>query len=584
MRARHNGLPSGRRHRRVFRRGLFGLFLCVALWTAWCVHLGLSAKRHLEAARRQLSTISGPESLKAILDGDRTALRSAQHDLSRARQEVGSGWLTPAAMLPFIGRQVTSVRAMTVTAARIVDEANLASASLAPAARADMSRLELVRALRRDVARLADVVDRADLGPSTRLIAPLARARAELAAQVVKLREPVDRTNRAMPGLEQMLTGPTRLLLVAANNAQMGAGSGLPLAVATLDIKDGHMAVGAFTWSTYLNVPPGSVTLLPELASLWSFATPQDAINRAMISPRFPQTAALLADEYRAATQVSSDGVLMVDIIGLQKIVAAQGARRDPAALSADRIIPELMHDQYLVDDPTQPYNHRDREVRLAEVASSAISELLDERADTSSLLRALMDAFAGRHVLLWSNRPDQQASFEALGADGALQPDSLAVSLQNEASNKLDWFIRMKSTISFGPAPDGRRGVSVTVSISNQVPDGEPHYVAGPTQPRIAYGDYVGYLTLHVPNTATDLRMTDNAPVIVSGRDGPTGVIGRLVLVPRNTSASVTFTFTLPSSQSGFRVEPSARYPPIEWTAPGTTWPDERQRWISLG
>jgi Protein of unknown function (DUF4012) len=583
MRARRSDRPPGRRHRRMFRRGFFGLLLCIALWTAWCVHLGLSAKSHLEAARRQLTAISGPESLKTVLNGDRTALRSAQDHLSRARKDVGSGWLTPAAMLPVIGRQVVSVRAMTGTASQIVDEANRASESLTPAARATMTRLELVRAVRKDVASLADVVDRADLGPSTRLLAPLARARADLAAQVVKLREPLDRTNRAMPGLEQMLTGPTRLLLVAANNAQMGAGSGLPLAVATLDIQDGRMTVGAFAWSTYLNVPPGSVTLSPELASLWSFATPQDSINRAMVSPRFPQTAALLADQYRAATQVSSDGVLMIDIVGLQKIVAAQGARRNPAALSADRIIPELMHDQYLVDDPTQPYDHREREVRLAGVASSAISEILDERADTSSLVRALMDAFAGRHVMLWSNKPGQQASFEALGADGALTPDSLAVSLQNEASNKLDWFVRMKSVISSEPAPDGRR-VSVTVSISDQVPDGEPHYVAGPTQPRIAYGDYVGYLTLHVPNTATDLRIIGSSPVIVSGRDGPTSVIGRLVVVPRNTSASVTFTFTLPSSQSGFRVEPSARYPPIEWTAGGTTWLDERQRWIALG
>jgi Protein of unknown function (DUF4012) len=353
--------------------------------------------------------------------------------------------------------------------------------------------------------------------------------------------------------------------------------------VATLDIQDGHMTVGAFTWSTFLNVPPGSVSLSPELSALWSFVAPQDALNRTMVTPRFPQTAALLAEEYRAATHISSDGVLMIDIIGLQKIVAAQGQPRDPAALTADRIIPELMHDQYLVDDPTLPYDHGVREARLSEVARSAISELLDERADTSKLVRALMDAFAGRHVLLWSRSIDQQTAFNALGADGSLEADSLAVSLQNEASNKLDWFVRMTSTISSEPGPDGGRLVSVTVSISNQVPDGEPHYVAGPTQPRIAYGDYVGYLTLHVPGLATDLRIADKAPVIVAGQDGPTSVIGRLVLVPRNTATSVIFTFALPSTQSRFRVESSARYPPIEWTSGGLTWPDDRPHLISI-
>ena len=547
------------------------------------MHLGLSARAHLLAARGQMRALSGPDALKAIMDGDRTALRAAQAELRQAKRDIMSPSLSVLRSFPIVGRQVQSAQAMTLTVGHLLDTAVVATDELAPEARQGQSRVALVQAVYRNTVRLATTLRDSDLGPATDLLPPLASARAELSAQILRLQAPLDRANAALPGLEQLLIGPTHMLLVAANNSQMAAGSGLPLAVARLDIADGEMEVGTFRWSSDLLVPLGAVSLSPELDRLWGFATPQDAINRSMISPQFSLTAPLLADQYRAVTGLSADGIAMIDIVGLQKLVAIGGRPADPAALPADRVIPELMHDQYVGADPTLTVASKDRQARLALVTKSIVADLLDPNLNIAGASRALMEAIGGRHVMMWSSHPSQQAAFVALGAAGSLSPDSVFVSLQNESSNKLDWFMRTKSAVTVGADSAGGRVVTVAVTIWSEVPDGQPRYVTGSALRTVEYGDYVGYLTLHVPGNAAGLRIEDSSPVIVSGHDGPSQVIGRLVLVPRNTTTTVTFTFTLPSTNGVMRVEPSARYPSITWTDGSATWMDDKAHLVPL-
>jgi hypothetical protein len=140
-----------------------------------------------------------------------------------------------------------------------------------------------------------------------------------------------------------------------------------------------------------------------------------------------------------------------------------------------------------------------------------------------------------------------------------------------------------MASKVSVGPVANNERQIDVEVTVSSQVPDGLPRYVAGPAVPVAEYGDYIGYFTLNVPGAATKMHLGDASPVIVAGPDGPTRTIGQLLIVKRNTSRVVTFSFTLPADFPVLRIEPSGRYPAVGWTSGSQSWTDDRVKTILL-
>jgi Protein of unknown function (DUF4012) len=573
--------PPMRKHR---GRWLFlGAGLLLLGWVGWCARLVTSAKSDLQFAQSELKSLTDKDALKSLLDGDRQRLLEAQARLHSAKSSLGSPFLSVAKPLPFLGRQISSARALTGTASGVLDASVETSGELTPDKRSGMTRIQLLDALGAGTKRMTTAIDKGDLGPASGLLVSLSNGRADLARELLKLRKPLDRMNVAVPGLRQMIVGPTKLLVVAANNAQMAAGSGLPLAVTTADIVDGRITVGTFESTGSIRVPDGAVQLIPELQQLWAFATPQDNMIRAVVTPRFEASAEILAAQYAAATKTQVDGVFLIDIVGLQRLVAIGGASADPNAIAADKVIDELMRTQYLSLDDSKPDTFVQRQERLGQVARAAVTDLLNPNLSAIDLGRALSDSAAGRHILLWSRIPDQQLAMRALRVDGALAANSVSVSLLNAGANKLDWYTKLASKVTVGPVANNKRQIDVEVTVSSQVPDGLPRYVAGPGIPAAEYGDYIGYFTINAPVSASDLHLGDASPVIVAGPDGPTRTIGQLLVLKRNTTRIVTFSFTLPADFAALRIEPSGRYPAIDWVSGTQTWADDRAKTILL-
>jgi hypothetical protein len=572
--------PRSRR-RAFYILGLTALALLG--WAARCAQLSRTVYRELRVAQAHLGLLRNNDAVHSLLSGESSDLAVAQASLHHARTHLRSPLFWPLRAIPMANRQFDSALALTGTTSTIVDLAIDTGRVLSPTSRASLDRAQLLTELTSLSSRLGVVLHHPRLGPSTLLVSPLDRARAQLAAQIEQLRPTIDRANATLPGLTSLANGPRRYLVVAANNAEMAAGAGLPLAVATVDINHGTPAFSDWKWSGDLPIPGDGVPMTAELASLWSFASPNGDLRRALVSPRFVTTAPLLAAEYEAATGTKVDGVVLIDIVGLQKIVAAGGKTDDGISLPATQIIPELLHDQYIAIDGTLLGSHQQREERLSGQAAQAAALLLAPTTDWLKLARGLADAVAGRHVLMWSASTDEQQAFAALGADGELTEHSVMVNLQNVASNKLDWFARVSSSLSVERLANGDRHVTVQVTIANNVPDGEPAYVAGPSSAARRYGQYVGYLTLHVPGAATDIHLGSASPVIVSGADGPTRLIGQIVAIEKNRTYQVTFHFTLPAETTELRIEPSARFPSVPWTSGDDQWIDDRSHRVLL-
>ena len=124
---------------------------------------------------------------------------------------------------------------------------------------------------------------------------------------------------------------------------------------------------------------------------------------------------------------------------------------------------------------------------------------------------------------------------------------------------------------------------MQVQVTLANTTPGGLPRYVAGPySGTDLAEGEYLGLLSLTVPQGAGN-PVVDGAELVAAGDDGPTRIIVSNVRIPRNQTAVVTVGFDLPAGWTSVEILPSARVPPMEWTAGDATWTDKKPRLVEL-
>ena len=146
-----------------------------------------------------------------------------------------------------------------------------------------------------------------------------------------------------------LLQGPSQLLLLAANNAEMRDGSGMFLSATQVDISDGVVKIGTVSDTADLVLGPGLVPLTGGYASVWGpYLADREWRNLGM-SARFDETAAMAAQMWKARTGNDVSGVMTLDIGGLQMLLVGTGpvdaAGRE---VTADNVVQLLMHDQYL--------------------------------------------------------------------------------------------------------------------------------------------------------------------------------------------------------------------------------------------
>src|SRR5439155_10126956 len=92
--------------------------------------------------------------------------------------------------------------------------------------------------------------------------------------------------------LADLLRGPRHYLLLAANNAEMRAGSGTFLSAGSLDFTDGQIHLGEMTPTAELP-PADGVPITGDSNALWGWTQPTREWRNLGMSPRFDQTAAL---------------------------------------------------------------------------------------------------------------------------------------------------------------------------------------------------------------------------------------------------------------------------------------------------
>jgi Protein of unknown function (DUF4012) len=574
-----------RRPRRSRRRRIIGVI--VALFVLWVVLSGLTvllAARHVQQGADQVQTARGTLSADGLLSGaPLNPLREAEASFSSAHSLLSSPLLWPVDVLPVVGRQLRSVQDLSTAAGQVsrtgVATVNQSRALLKLPHTAGPDRIKTLQRLARLASTTHTALNSVDLGPSNALIGPLARQRTKFATELSQVQTTLARTSAAVSAAVTILKGPQNYLLLAANNAEMRSGSGDFLEAGVIDTSNGNLHLSGMQPTPNLLLPEGAVPVKGDLEARWGFLEPGVDWRNLGLTPQFDVNGALAARMWKANTGQQVDGVMALDVTGLQELLTVTG----PVTLPGGTVVTSKTVDQLLLhDEYATASDNTTRVNELGTLATAVMHSLETEPLGLHATVDALASATAGRHLMLWSADPATEKVWRTTGVSGELHGDSLVSDVINRGGNKLDQYLSVGNTLTLTPQ-NGRTEATLTVTLANHTPGGQVAYIAGP-YPGLGttYGQYLGIVTVNLPDDVSDLSLGTGEQAVVDGPEGPSLVVGVNVSILAGATQTVTFHFSLPQEHGQLTVVPSTRIPPETWNAGGTTFTDEKSHVVT--
>ncbi len=557
---------------------VWGGFLAARSWSAYQHdRRGLA---HLEQVRTDLSPgqLTSPGSVQ-LLD-------AAQAEFAQAQSDLSSPLFAPVTIVPVIGRQFRSVRSLS-TAAGTVSSVGATFLSqvhgiLDQPNGAGPQRVASLRQLSAIAASARSQLNHVDTGPSQALVSPLASKHNEFVRQLDEARSRLTSAAAVSTAVASILDGPQTYVVLAANNAEMRAGSGTFLDVGVATTSAGSVQVGDMGPSGDRTLPAGAVVATGDFERNWGWLNPTLDMRNLGWTPQFNVTAPLAAAMWTKLTGQPVNGVISFDVAGLRQLLEATGpVQAGGQTVTADNVEQFLLHDQYagLTDTST---GDSDRQDALGSLTGTVLNQLQGQSTDIRALATAVSSAVAGRHFMVWSRDPVDQAAWVVSGVSGSLTPRSVDVSVVNLGGNKLDQYLPVHVTVTTAPAGSDT-SVTLTTKLSNITPPGQSQFIAGPFPGEpVSYAGYRGLVAANLPGAASDVSMTGAGPLAVRGAEGPTWVLAAPVTIPQGTSSTVVIRFRMPGRHGSMTLVPSARIPAEQWTSGGTTFDDSSATTIS--
>jgi hypothetical protein len=552
----------------------------VVAWAALVAVKTWSAYRHDQAGLASLEQVKAhltPGQLTS--SGSVHLLDAAQSEFKSAQSDLSSPLITPMTIVPVLGRQVRSVRALSAAAGTVsaVGSEFLSQVHgvLDEPHTAGPERVTSLRQLATIAASAERQLAGIDTGPSSALVAPLARKRNEFVTQLDDARLKLARAAGVSAAVATILQGPQTYVVLASNNAEMRSGSGAFLEVGSATTANGSVQLGDLSPSGDRTLPVGAVPVTGEFERNWGWLHPSLDMRNLGWTPQFNVTAPLAAAMWTKLTGQPVDGVLSLDVAGLRQLLEATGpVEADGQTVTADTVEQYLLHDQYvgLTDDATGDGSRQDA---LGSLTGAILSQLQGQNLDIKALSTAVSSAVAGRHLMVWSKNPADQAAWVVSGVSGSLTPRSVDVSVINLGGNKLDQYLPVHVAVTTAPS-GADTTVTLTTRMDNTTPAGQSQFIAGPSPGEpVAYGGYRGLISANLPGLASKISMTGAGPLAVKGPEGPTWAVAAPLTIPQGASSTVVIRFTMPGRHGSMTLVPSARIPAEQWTTGGASFDD---------
>lgn len=463
------------------------------------------------ASRSDLSTASttGQGAVAALDSGDYelagSLFAASSENFERVDDRLSSWWTVPSRLVPVLAQNVRAGSTLTGAAATTTATASTALAEIDPASlrvsggaidigaiRAVEEPLQQVQGAFNELAAAVDDVD------SPWLVGPVRRelddVDDEFVAQGPRLDNVVDAV-RLLPGLLGEDATRTYLVLFTTPAEARGLG-GFAGSYTTVEISDGELDVRDVGRIEDLNrdtIGADCSACADELLARYgryglttgpNGGTGNATWSNLTMSAHFPHVAEAADLLFPQATGVDIDGVIVMDPYVVQQFVEYGGPIDVPAfgrEVQPDEVADFILREQYDRAD--------DREVRLDALdalgAGALTAVLAGELPEPVIILGDLAELVAERRLLMWTDRPDEQALFDTIGLLGSL-PDldptagGFSVSVTNASGSKIDVFLEREVSVDI-IEEDGHRLLRADVTLVNAAPaDGLPAYVIG--------------------------------------------------------------------------------------------------------
>ena len=493
------------RRRKYIRYVVLGLIALAIILLVWTAIAALAARGRLNSARADL------ESLRSSKTIDREGVEARlARDLDRVRD--ARGWLHQigpriVGAVPIAGRSIVAERVVADAATEAV-AAGLAAArgtdNLGEAGRIDLAQLETTRAdLLHHAERLREPLQR--LSNLNTQLTPGFVGHGVKSAQdaLIGLDDDLVRGADLASALHGVLggNGPRKVLVALENNAELRGTGGLISTFAIGTTTDGHLNLGRFRDVEEFSTSPGSAVKVPAppdyTAHYGPYLANTSLWKNVNLDPDAPTSSKVLAEIAGLTAKFEPDVVVLLDVPAMADIIGVTG----PITLDTGRRLnSEQLTKALLVDAYGGVANTREaqneRRHRLEDAATRSVNRLTGARASLK-LVRTLAHLAAGRHITLWSAKPDEQASLVSAGVGGSVSPGDHDIALitvsnlgdsfikpgRSGSGNKLDYYAKRALDVKVTIRREVAHVVQ-TLTLRNEAPTGLRDYVAGPTNP----------------------------------------------------------------------------------------------------
>jgi hypothetical protein len=309
-------------------------------------------------------------------------------------------------------------------------------------------------------------------------------ARAALQAQTSDLSGLLDHTALAARLAPSMMgaDGPRSYFMGFQTNAEARGTGGLLGGFGILRFDNGSATVETLGRNNELNKPFTPIDLGREFTAQYGFDDPTTDFRNSNLSSHFPYAAQIWKSMWEQQSGTQVDGVISIDPIALSYILGAEGpvTMPDGETITKDNVV-ELTESTAYIRFAT---DNNARKAYLQSVASEVVHKLTGQLDSPRQLLDALGKSVGEGRIAVWSSHPDEQKLIEETPLAHVVPDDPApyaGVVINNLGGNKLDYYLTRQIEYSAGACDSRTRTSTVTIRLTNNVPDGPlPYYVVG--------------------------------------------------------------------------------------------------------
>lgn len=504
MSAEHIRQIKRKRRRRKILIGVLVIIAVFAVFAGAFVWSALQAKNELQQA---VSSAQGLQ--QTIVDSDKSKreeqVNTFSDHVSKAYKQTSSPLWQLASVVPYAGDDISAVRTMVAAMENIssqalpqllqvVDNIDLNNVHLENGT-IEISGLE---ASQRPLQIADDTIDKATRevktvkAVKTPHIAQVADALKTAETYCEKLDSVVHSLNSIVQVLPSMLgteshanDAPRNYLILAQTNAEARPSGGLTGSLGLVTVQGGHVSLQPFVSDSEIqNADEPVVDLTAEERLLFTDKLGKD-IRDVNFTPDFPRTGEIMSAMWNRQYGVAVDGVIAIDPLFLQNMLAVTGgvAMPDGSTLDGANTAQTLLHDVYarMVPQETDEY--------FAVAAQAAFDHIMQNTGNFKSYVKALSTSVEQGHVMVWSAHEGEQNLIADSAISGKLITEGakpqVGVYISDETESKMDWYLHREVTTEFQKvARNGANQYTVHIKLQNTMTAeeaaSEAEYVTG--------------------------------------------------------------------------------------------------------